>query len=355
MDRKLPMFVWGAMGALVYFVLLFGLNWDTLSRLSEVTGGPRGLVIAVAGCVAVAALSGALTILVQPANPLGAMLFGFVPPALLAVSSIPRAGVPELERGKPLKDSLGEKTKQFAVWTALNPVATLSDLRTDRVLAESIAAHERAIAQAREEATKQAADAARQLLESELGKARTERETEVAAARQQGAADAQAARAEAEAAAKAAMDALRTEASEARARRDEAVAQNQRFAADLAALQAKVAAADTGEASALRAELDEARAQLAASAEQVRVAATLAADLDRVAAWYQAQPASSTARLLRVCEGKLRDRDPAERATACRMLGRCGADAKKLLERALGDSDPAVAEAALAAIEKLGG
>lgn len=356
MDRKLPMFVWGAVGALVFYGLLLGRNWDTLSHLGEVTGGPKGMVIAIAGCVLVSAVTGLLTILVQPTNVLGAILFGLVPPALLAVGSLPRLGVPDLPHGKPLKDSLGEKTKPFAVWTALNPVATFADLRTDRALAESAGAHKREMDTERTEFERKEREAARVEREAEAAKAKADLDAAVAAGKQASEAAATKARAEAEAAARAVVEAARAEAEEARARLKESQAQTQKYATEVTALQQRLATAATAgpEVSTLKDEIARLKAQAAKASAQVKAAATVAADLERVAGWYQAQPANSGARLINLCGAKLRDRDPAARASACRLLAFCGADAKSLLERALGDSDASVAEAALSALDKLG-
>ena len=82
MDRKMPMFVGGLTGALSFFFLLIFRNWSTVSLLSDVTGSSKALVVVFAVAILVAAVTGALTLLAQPANFLGAMLFGLVPPAL---------------------------------------------------------------------------------------------------------------------------------------------------------------------------------------------------------------------------------------------------------------------------------
>lgn len=357
MDKKLPMFIWGAAGALIFYVLLLGRNWDELSHLGVVTGGPKGTVIAIAGCVLVSALTGLLTTLVQPANALGAILFGLVPPALLAVTSIPRAGVPERLPGQALAEALGEKTKPFAVWTALNPLTTFSDLRTDRALAESAGAHKKELDAVRAEEQQKAQRETRQQRETEAAAAKAELDRAVAAATQAGKTAAEAARAEAEQAARSVVDAARAEAADASAKLQEASAETQRYATELATLRQRLATASAGgeEVTTLRAEIETLKAQAAANAAQVKAAATVGADLARLAGWYQELPASNPSRLIRLLEGKLRDRDPATRAAGCRLLVHCGRDAKPLLERALGDSDNGVALAAVEALEQLGG
>ena len=58
-------------------------------------------MVAVLLCV----LTGLLTMLVHPANLVGAMLFGLVPPALMVAVAVPRAGLPAFDPARPGNDN----------------------------------------------------------------------------------------------------------------------------------------------------------------------------------------------------------------------------------------------------------
>jgi len=187
-------------------------------------------------------------------------------------------------------------------------------------------------------------------------KAQEAQDAAVKAERDRGAAALAAAVAAAKAEMQGAVDTAQSEVAEARRRQAEAEAQTQTFQTEVQELRAKLtdATSSAGDAGALRTELEALRQQAADAVARATQAQTALADLDRMAGWYLTDAPNSSARLYNVCVARLRDRDPANRAAACRLLVRCGREALPQLEKALNDSDASVATAALQAIEALG-
>ena len=355
MDRKMPMFVGGLTGALIFFFLLIFRNWSTVSLLSDVTGSSKALVVVFAVAVLVAALTGALTLLAQPANFFGAMLFGFVPPALIVAIGIPRVGLPERTSDEALKDSLKTKKMLFATWLGLNPIESMSELRSDEALAGARSRIDQRVKAARTNTGQEWREKLRNELAAAKSSAEADQKAAVEVARKEGSTALLSAVQVARDESKATIARLRQNASVAEGLRDEAVAQSEQFASQVEALKRQLSGASgtSSERDALKAQVAKLKSTAADATKRAAAAEARLGDYQRLADWYNTSPPNNGARLIKMLVGKLRSRDAIDRLTSVRLMPLCGKSAMRHLERALNDSDEDVQQAAFDSIEKL--